>query len=156
MRRIRCVRSSFPSRRRRTIRGSPSASPTTNGSKTGPAHAAAGSNFKLLDLRRVEREGSLDAYSERLLPHGEGFADTGTLALDHHAFEYLRAFAVTLDDEEVNANAVSRGKGRKSFPQLAVFDVLDYGAHCSKTRARLKARGRAILPKEGGSRLSGL
>ena len=73
----------------------------------GPAHVAASRHLDPLDLGRVQRERALDADTERLLADGEGLARAMTLALDHHAFEHLRAAPRPLDHLEVHAQPVT-------------------------------------------------
>ncbi len=73
----------------------------------GAAHVTASSDLDLLDLRRVQRESTADANTERLLANREGLAHAVALALDDDALEHLRTAAVALDDLEVHADAVS-------------------------------------------------
>ena len=74
----------------------------------GAPHVAARGDLDSLDLRRVQRERSLDADAEGLLAHGERLARAVALALDRDALEDLGAPAGALDHEEVHAQAVAR------------------------------------------------
>jgi len=51
---------------------------------------------------RMQRERALDTDAERVLPHREGLADAGALALDHDPLEDLEAGARALDHLEVD------------------------------------------------------
>src|SRR5680860_764713 len=73
---------------------------------------AARGDLQLLDLRRVEREGPLDADAERLLADGERLTRAGALPLEHDPLEDLGPLARALADLEVDAHAVARGEGR--------------------------------------------
>src|SRR5205085_3468517 len=54
-----------------------------------PVHVADGSHVDLVDLRRMERKGALDADAERVLADGERLAGSGDLALEHDPLEQL-------------------------------------------------------------------
>ncbi len=110
-----------------------------------PADIAARRHLKLLDLRRVQREGPLDPDSEGVLAHGEGLAGAAALALDHYPLEHLGPAAVALDDLEVDADPVARAEAG-ALPQNALLEALDHCAHwCKGVRKREKGavRGRA-------------
>src|SRR4051812_830821 len=94
----------------------------------GPADVAAGGHLDLLDLRRVHREGALDADAEALLAHGEGLADPVALALDDDALEDLRTATRALDDLEMHAHAVA-GLEPRDPPKLRAFEAFDDAAH---------------------------
>src|SRR4029079_7983094 len=93
-----------------------------------PAHVPACRHLELLDLRRMKREGSLDADSEGLLTDGERLAGTAALPLDHDALEDLRALAVALDDLKVHPHAVA-GAELRPLLQGSLLEVLDDCAH---------------------------
>ena len=67
------------------------ADPAAQVVELGPADVAAGDDLEPLDLRRVDREGPLDADPERLLADREGLAGAGAAAGDHDALEDLGA-----------------------------------------------------------------
>src|SRR5262245_18492615 len=93
-----------------------------------PPHIAAGGNLQLLDLRRVQRERSLHADPEGLLPHGECLSRPTALALDHDALEDLGAPPVALDHLEVNAHAIP-GVEPGTLLERSLLEVVDDGAH---------------------------
>src|SRR6476619_6859795 len=77
----------------------------------------------------MEREGPLDADTERLLPHGERLTETGSLTLDADALEHLDALPVALDDLEVHAQRVARLELRQVRAHVALLEALDDGVH---------------------------
>src|SRR5207244_10911952 len=81
-------------------------------------------DLDLLDLRGMERERPLHADAERLLPHGERLAGTGSLPLEHDSLEDLNAASRALDHLEVDTNRVPRLEARH-VAQLGAFEVLD-------------------------------
>src|SRR3954470_20589822 len=85
----------------------------------------------LVDLRRMERERSLDADAEGVLAHREGLARARALALDHDPLEHLDPLARALDDAEVDADGVARLEPRY-LAQLTALDVLDDRAHVER------------------------
>ena len=93
-----------------------------------PPHVAAGDDLELLDLRRVDREGALDADAERLLADRERLPRAAALAPDHDPLEHLGAPPRPLDHLEVHPHPVAGGKAR-DLPQLALLDALDDRAH---------------------------
>ena len=93
-----------------------------------PPDVAAGGHLELLDLRRVQRERSLDADAEGLLAHSEGLARAAALALDHDPLEDLGSAAVPLDDLEVHAHAIAGGEPRPLL-QRSLLEVFDDCAH---------------------------
>src|SRR5262249_46010427 len=93
-----------------------------------PAHVAASGHLEPLDLRRVQREGSLDPHPEGLLTDREGLASPAALALDHDALEHLSSPAVALDDLEVHPNAVA-GAELRPLLQGSLLEVVDDCAH---------------------------
>ena len=92
------------------------------------ADVAARCDLELLDLRRVEREGPLDADSEGVLADGEGLAGAAALALDHDALEHLGPAAVALDHLEVDPHAVA-GAELGALLENALLEALDDCAH---------------------------
>src|SRR5262249_43010464 len=96
-------------------------------------HVADRGNLDLVDLRRVERERSLDADAERLLADRERFPGAGTLALQHDALEDLDSLALALDDLEVDAHGVARLELRDSLAQLGALEAVDHVAHRERT-----------------------
>src|SRR5581483_11673655 len=91
-------------------------------------HVADRLHLDPVDLRRVQREGALDADPERVLADGERLARPGALPLDHDPLEHLDARAGAFDDAEVHAHGVARLEPR-DLAQLAALDVLDGRAH---------------------------
>src|SRR5262249_6330527 len=95
----------------------------------GAVDIADGGDVDLLDLRRVEREGPLDAHAERLLPDGGGLARAGALPADDDALEDGSAAALSLDDREVDAHGVPRLERRQIVTQLTLLECLDDAIH---------------------------
>src|SRR3954469_3584724 len=91
-------------------------------------HVADLLHLDLVDLRRMQRERTLDANAERVLPDGERLTCTGTLPLDHDPLEDLDPLAGPFDHAEMHAHGVARLELR-DFAQLTALDVLDDGAH---------------------------
>src|SRR6185437_12522690 len=56
------------------------------------------------------------------LTHGEGLADTTTLAADHHALEHLDALLGALDDLDVHVDGVARAENRDVVAQRRLID----------------------------------
>ena len=119
------------------------ADPAAQVVELGPAHVAAGGDLEFLDLRRVQREGSLDADTEGLLADGEGLAHSRALPPQDDSLEDLGAAALALDDLKVHADAIARIEGRETLPQLASLDVVDDAAHAKKDR-RARTGRRAV------------
>ena len=92
------------------------------------ADVAARCHLELLDLRRVERKGPLDADSEGVLADGEGLAGAAALALDHYALEHLGPAAVALNHLEVDTHAVA-GAELGALLENALLEALDRCAH---------------------------
>ena len=113
------------------------------------ADIAAGSDLELLDLRRVQREGSLHPDTERLLPHGEGLANAAALAFEHDALEDLGPLAAPFDDLEVNAHAVA-GAELRALLQVALLEAFDDSAHQMDADAASPA---SAMPKAIGTGL---
>src|SRR5213082_2561470 len=76
------------------------------------ADVAALEDLDLRDVRRVDREGALDADAEGDLPDGERLADAAVLAADHHALEDLVALAVAFVDADVHLERVAGAEAR--------------------------------------------
>ncbi len=93
-----------------------------------PADVAAGDDLEPLDLRRVDRKGSLDPDPERLLADRERLARAAALAADHDPLEDLGPPAGALDHLEVHADAIP-GLEARDLLQLALLDALDDRAH---------------------------
>ena len=96
----------------------------------GAADVTASGDLDLLDLRRMQRERALDAYSKGVLADGEGLARPVALALDHDTLEDLGAAASALDHLEVDTQAVASVELRNSA-ELCALQAFDDGAHCS-------------------------
>ena len=110
-----------------------------------PADVAARDDLELLDLRRVHREGPLDADAERLLADGEGLARAAALARDHDPLEDLGALAGC---PRSPGSGPARGRPaakRGTCLQLALLDALDDRAHgvCLASDPRPRCRPRA-------------
>ncbi len=105
----------------------------------------------------MERERSLDADPERLLPDGERLSCARALPFDHNAFENLDAPPLTLDDLKVNADGVARLESGAIAAQLSLLEVLDDAMHKNGPRwgrrpmlandhSRLSRRGNRSKP----------
>ena len=94
----------------------------------GAPDVAASRDLDPLDLRRVQRERSLDPDAERLLAHRERLARAVTLALYDNPFEHLRPAPRALDHLEVDAQPVTGVKGRYTA-ELGTLQAVDHGAH---------------------------
>src|SRR5436309_2224756 len=92
-------------------------------------HVADRDDLEPLDLGRVEGERALDADTERLLPHGEGLAEAGSLTLDADSLEDLDPLPVALDHLEVNAQSVARLEARVVRAQIALLEAVDRCVH---------------------------
>src|SRR3954447_4432362 len=88
----------------------------------------------LVDLRRMERERSLDADAERLLPHGERLACPRALALEHDSLEHLDPLPLPLDHLEVHPDGVARLELRDPIAQLGALEAVDDVAHRKEGR----------------------
>ena len=115
----------------------------------GPPHVAAASDLELLDLRRVDGKGPLDADAEGLLANRERLPAPAALALDHDALEDLGPAAGALDHLEVDADAVA-GREPRHPPQLALLDALDDRAHGLR---RPRSDAAAVRPETTSERL---
>ena len=104
------------------------ADPTAQVVELGAPNVASSGHLDPLDLRRVQRERTLDADPEGLLADGERLARAVSLALDHDAFEHLRAAARSLDHLEVHAHAIA-GVERRNAAELSALQAVDHGAH---------------------------
>src|SRR5205814_1158162 len=69
---------------------------------------AAGHHLDVVDVRRVDREGPLDADAIALLAHRERLADAATLPTDNDALEDLDALLGALDHLDVHVDGVAR------------------------------------------------
>src|SRR6266516_2658098 len=91
-------------------------------------------DLDLLDLRRVERKGALDADAERLLADRERLPGAGALALDHDALEDLDALPLTLDHLEMDTDGIPRLELRDVLAQLGALECFDHLAHRKRAR----------------------
>ena len=71
------------------------------------ANAAAAGDLDGLQVRGVNREGTLNADTEGDLTDGEGLTDAGTLTTDADALEQLCTLVVTLDNLYVNVEGIA-------------------------------------------------
>src|SRR6478609_6400749 len=71
------------------------------------AHVTTADDLDVVDDRRVQREGALDADAERDLADGEGLADAAAVATDDDALEDLDTRARALDDLDVDLEGVA-------------------------------------------------
>ena len=120
------------------------ADPAAQVVELGAPDVAPGHHLEPLDLRRVDREGPLDADAERLLADRERLARAGAPPGDHDTLEDLGAAAAALDDLEVHPHPVARREPRHP-PQLTLLDALDDRAHglCEGDAGALAARAEA-------------
>src|SRR2546421_177612 len=88
-----------------------------------------GGRLDFLDLRRVERERSLNADPERLLSDGERLSRARALPFDHDALENLDTPALALDHLKVNADGIARLESGAIAAQLPLLEVLDDTMH---------------------------
>src|SRR3954447_7134239 len=88
----------------------------------------------LVDLRRMERERSLDSVAELLLSHGERLACPRALALEHDSLEHLDPLPLPLDDLEVHPDGVARLELRDPIAQLGALEAVDDVAHRKEGR----------------------
>ena len=77
----------------------------------------------------MERKGSLDADTERLLPNRERLSRARALPLDHDALENLDAPPLALDHLKVDADGVARLESGAIAAQLSLLEVLDDAVH---------------------------
>ena len=70
-------------------------------------HGALADHFDRIDVRRIEREDALDAFTERNLPHGEVGAHALVRARDAHALVILNAGALAFNDLHANAQRIT-------------------------------------------------
>src|SRR5947199_358778 len=75
---------------------------------TGPACVTVAGHFDLLDARRVDEEGALDADAGRDASHGDLLIEAAVTYTQDRALELLQAFAVALDDAHRDGNGVTR------------------------------------------------
>lgn len=93
------------------------------------ADAAAAGDLDGLEVRGVNREGTLYADTEGNLAHGEGLADTGALAADADALEELCTLVVTLNNLDVDVEGIAGAEGRDVVAQLCCIDLVDNVGH---------------------------
>src|SRR3954451_22596448 len=92
------------------------------------AHVTAGDHLDVVDDRRVQREGPLDAHAEGDLADGEGAADPGSLDADADTLEDLQSRAVALDDLDVHLEGVAGAeRGKVVAPRGSSERVDDVG-----------------------------
>ena len=114
------------------------------------ANVTASGDLDLLDLRRVHGERALHADAEGLLADREGLARTVSLALDHHAFEDLRAATRALDNLEVDADAIARLEAGDAA-QLGALKGFDDSAHGKEKARRSAPRVGSVMVAEGAA-----
>lgn len=84
----------------------------------GAADLAAADDLDLLDLRRVNREGTLDTHTEADLADGEGLTVRSTMTAGDDALEHLGTLASTLDDLVVDLDGIADVERRQVFTNL--------------------------------------
>src|SRR6478735_2764372 len=90
----------------------------------GAANLTETSNLDLVDARRVDQEGALDADAMRGdAANREVFIHAAGTAANNDAFKNLDALAVPFDDLRMHANGVSGAEGRHLRLELLFFDV---------------------------------
>src|SRR5690606_38782512 len=96
-----------------------------------PAHPASADHFNA-NARRVDQERALDADTVRSdAPHSEGLVQPAPTARDHHAFEGLRARAVTLNHLDVHPHGVAWPELGNVIFQVGGFDLANDVNHSS-------------------------
>ncbi len=91
-------------------------------------HLSPGGHLDPLDLRGMQREGSLHPDPERLLANRERLARSVSLTLDHDALEDLRAAAGSFGHLKVDAKAIAGGETRHPA-ELRALKAVDGGTH---------------------------
>ena len=79
-------------------------------------------DLELADLRRVKREGTLDAHAEGNLADGERLTGGATAHADDVALEHLDALAVALLDAVVHLHVVARDDRGDVLTNLLTLD----------------------------------
>ena len=95
------------------------------------ANAATAGDLDGLQVRGVNREGTLNADTEGDLTDGEGLTDAGTLTTDADALEQLCTLVVTLDNLYVNVEGIAWAKGRDIVAQLCCIDLVNNVGHAN-------------------------
>ena len=90
----------------------------------GTANVTAGQNLDVVDVRCVNREGTLHADAERHLADGKGLTDAGALATDNNATEHLDTGLLSLDDLHVDINGIAGAKLRNIVAQLCSINLV--------------------------------
>ena len=81
------------------------------------ANVTASQNLDVVDVRGVNREGTLHTDAERHLANGKGLTDTGALATDNNAPEHLNTGLLALNDLHVDINGIAGAKLRNIVAQ---------------------------------------
>src|SRR5699024_789930 len=88
-------------------------------------YAAAASNFKFLDFRRVYRECTLNSYTVGNFTHCECFRNASATAFDYNTFEDLDTLTASFNDTHMDADGVSRFELRQICFQLIFCQLID-------------------------------
>ena len=88
-------------------------------------NVATTNDFNLVNLRRMNREGALDADREADLTDGERLAAGVTMTADDVTLEHLNALAVTLDDAVMDLDVVANVELRNVLLELLLLDGAD-------------------------------
>ena len=88
-------------------------------------YAAAASNFKFLDFRRVYRECTLDSYTVGNFTHCECFGNASATAFDYNTFEDLDTLTASFDDTYVDTYCVAWFELRQICFQLIFCQLID-------------------------------
>ena len=95
------------------------------------ANAAAAGDLDGLQVRGVNREGTLNADTEGDLTDGEGLTDAGALTTDADALEQLCTLVVALDNLYVYVEGIAWAEGRDIVAQLCCIDLVNNVGHAN-------------------------
>src|SRR3546814_11409077 len=87
-----------------------------------PPHDTATDDGNRIDIGRIERENTLNAFTEADLPHGEAGAKGPVGTGDTNAFIILNTGTLTFDDAHADAERVARAEIRNGLFGLEFLD----------------------------------
>src|SRR5262249_23030160 len=90
------------------------------------ADVAVTQDVDLVDARRVDHEGPLDAHAVRYTPHREIAPQAAARDADDRSLEHLDAFARALDDLGVHSHRVACTQRRRLLFLLLLLELLDH------------------------------
>ena len=95
------------------------------------ADAAPAGDLDGLQVRGVNREGTLNTDAEGDLADGEGLADAGALTTDADTLEELCTLVVALDNLYVYFEGIAWAEGRDIVAQLCCIDLVNDVGHAN-------------------------